>query len=257
MTQKCTELSNTLLLIFGSWFTAYSPLSLSPDIDYEPVNAQSVSPPPVPRHQVSTQSQQSQPHPQPQQQTIVTVEQTLLKDKNRSMEVSPVLLQETTSVETEHLYESISPSTKDKPNEYAKLSSLPTNVLPDDVESLADLSIEYLANVDPRKAQLWMLLQMQKMVQKIENVYETVGYYTRPPEQLPPTTQGNTAKFRTENQTSRGQHYVNLSEISKAASQLDRPLPPLPPKTYKDQESAGDDNDVKEATEPSLSLIHI
>ena len=109
------------------------------------------------------------------------------------------------------------------------------------MESLADLSVEYLANVDPREAQLWMLVQMQKMIQRIENVYETVGYYTRP--QPVPPQQGSTSVLKIESPSSRKKHYVKLSEISKVVAQSS-----VPPKSCKDQEIPGKEREAASDT---------
>lgn len=195
----------------------------SPDALYEPVQPQDQeedTPPPAPPHL------NSQPKPPEVSQRKTSLppsqradEQTTSKEAS-SKRKSPVQAQElVTSGETEHIYEHILTDTKDKPNEYTRLSSLPSYSLPDDMESLADLSVDYLANVDPREAQLWMLVQMQKMIQRIENVYETVGYYTRP--QQVPQQRGNASESKLESQSSRKKHYVKLSEISKVVEQSD------------------------------------
>lgn len=50
----------------------------------------------------------------------------------------------------------------------------------------SELTMEHFADADPRQAQLWMLLQIQKMVQKMErmeDLYESAGYL-RPPSPL-------------------------------------------------------------------------
>ena len=54
---------------------------------------------------------------------------------------------------------------------------------------LSELTMEHFADADPRQAQLWMLLQIQKMVQKMEkmeDLYESV--YLRAPSPLLTTT---------------------------------------------------------------------
>ena len=54
---------------------------------------------------------------------------------------------------------------------------------------LSELTMEHFADADPRQAQLWMLLQIQKMVQKMEkmeDLYESV--YLRAPSPLLQTT---------------------------------------------------------------------
>ena len=156
---------------------------------YEPICTSS--------HQSPTHSQQLSPGCSLSKSATVTEELSLFQkevqfdsylDTTNTTQFPCISLKESTSLGTkeqdnhfEDEYEPITHSTLEKPKEYAKLSSLLTNELPDDIESLSELSKDYLANVDPRKAQLWMLLQMQKMVQKIENVYETVyTNYPRP-----------------------------------------------------------------------------
>lgn len=204
----------------------------SPDHEgqYEPVD-QDYDPPPLSAHQTQVQSAQ-QRSKIPERRRSSTLPQPPVAQEEQPNHRSG---ESTASDEAEHVYESIHITTMEKPTEYAKLTSFD---LPDDLESLADISSDYLANVDPRKAQLWMLLQMQKMVQKIENVYETVGYYTRPLQPQPPEAlQKDPLKVEVEDLRSRRQHYVNLSTISEAVSQIEKPLPPMPPKTYKDQEA--------------------
>lgn len=214
----------------------------SPDMIYEPVQPQDEedTPPPAPPHQNSLpppKIQQRKTSLPPSQRS----EEQAAQKKVPVQRESPDQAQElAASGETEHIYEHILPDSKDKPNEYTRLSSLPTYSLPDDMESLADLSVDYLANVDPREAQLWMLVQMQKMIQRIENVYETVGYYTRP--QPVPPQQGNTSVSKSENPSSRKKHYVKLSEISKVVAQSD-----MPPKSCKDQESPGKESEADTA----------
>ena len=204
---------------------------------YEPVQPHEASPPPAPPHQNS--------HPPPKihqrKASLPPDEQSVRVPSQRGSPVQAHGQELATSAETEHIYEHILPDTKDKPNEYTRLSSLPTHSLPDDMESLADLSVEYLANVDPREAQLWMLVQMQKMIQRIENVYETVGYYTRP--QPVPPQQRSTSELKIESPSSRKKHYVKLSEISKVVAQSN-----MPPKSCKDQETPDKESEAVDTT---------
>ena len=64
--------------------------------------------------------------------------------------------------------------------------------IPQTLESISELTLENLTNLDQKQAQLWMLLQMQKMVQKMEDVYEPL----KPPANIQlktkPTAASNT-----------------------------------------------------------------
>ena len=255
------------------------PALLSPDEQYEPVivlpDQLDDSPPPVPQKQNPIRPP---PLPLPRRQSLQT--QTPEDElQMRHLELEKVTKHQET--EQNHEYESISLNTLEKPSEYTMLSSLMTNVLPDDIESLTDLSMDYMANVDPRKAQLWMLLQMQKIVQRIENVYETVNYYTQPLQSQPlpfkkdageekaamstfihprppsPPMDDGQEKTGSLSMKSRGKDYVNLSEISKAVSKTkcNRPLPPLPPKTYMDNCETGVTEDSNQCAQlPAKSM---
>ena len=150
-------------------------------------------------------------------------------------------------------------------------SDLPSN--PSELPSNpSELTMEHLANADPRQAQLWMLLQIQKMVQKMEDMYESAGYLrppemlvsaeenqstsqnteakqpmsppqppSVPPQQSPVTKEGKeppTTAESKENLPTRKELYVNLSFRSQKKGEykpfLPTPPPPkVPPKTYK------------------------
>ena len=47
--------------------------------------------------------------------------------------------------------------------------------IPRKLESVTEISLENLSNLGPKQAQLWMLLNMQKMVQKMEKMEEVYG----------------------------------------------------------------------------------
>ena len=99
-----------------------------------------------------------------------------------------------------HVYEPLSLATKDKGNVYMRMfpaskvkqQTISSEVSPALPTDASDLTMEHFAEADPRQAQLWMLLQIQKMVQKMEkmeDMYESAGYL-RPPSPLLPTTTG-------------------------------------------------------------------
>ena len=121
----------------------------------------------------------------------------------------------------------------------------------------SELTMEHLAKADPQQAQLWMLLQIQKMVQKMErmeDMYESVGYL-RVPSPVPPNAPSvateekqppSTAQKSPNVQPTRKQIYVNLSDISQKKGSY-KPRLPLPrhsppeilPKTFEDTENYG------------------
>ena len=153
-------------------------------------------------------------------------------------------------------YESVLSTTKDKDNFYLQLT--PSTKTKEETNSVAtaktdptlptdllELTVDHLAKVDPRQTQLWMLLQIQKVVQKMEkmeDMYESAGYL-RPPSPLPPTViegkQPPPVVQNNPNQPTRKDIYVNLSGITQEKG-IYKPLPPIPPppdvppKTYKD-----------------------
>ena len=181
------------------------------------------------------------------------------------------------------------------PSDPSELPSDPSELPSDPSELLSnpsELTMEHLANADPRQAQLWMLLQIQKMVQKMEDMYESAGYL-RPPEMLisaeenQSTSQNTEAKQPTsppqppsvplqqspvtkegkeppttaeskENLPTRKDLYVNLSFGSQKKGEykpfLPTPPPPkVPPKTYKGARTMHH-SDVIENEEPSGSV---
>ena len=120
-----------------------------------------------------------------------------------------------------------------------KSASIPRNL-----SSLYELSLEDLSDLTQSEAQVWMLLQMQKMVQKMEDVYETAPAILSPKlsskQRLPspPHQEVQDEKDRSTSApqpTQRGANYVNMDDLEKALS--GDPPPPLPPKTYKTQGS--------------------
>lgn len=113
--------------------------------------------------------------------------------------------------------------TKEQTDSAVSDPTLPTNP--------SDLTMEHLAKADPRQAQLWMLLQIQKVVQKMEkmeDMYESAGYL-RPPVPLPPNMLESPSAIQSRLvQPTRKDLYVNLSADSQKKSAY-KPLPPLPP----------------------------
>lgn len=128
-------------------------------------------------------------------------------------------------------------------NEDSSDSDDPYLAFPMDLESLdiSKLTIEQFERIDPRQAQLWMLLKMHQMVKKVEDVYESAeqlySIYQVPP-RVPVKAQEqdiNTAeKTQSENQETQQKkaNYENTQCTTK------RPVP-LPRKNIaKSQSSA-------------------
>ena len=113
-----------------------------------------------------------------------------------------------------------------------------------DLESfdISKLTLEQLGQIDPRQAQLWMLLKMHQMVRKMEDVYESAeqlyGTNQAPPPPLPKKTVG-----KQENRP-RKLNYENTLAGKK---------PPVPtPRKYatKSQSSQEDEDIAKESESP-------
>ena len=130
--------------------------------------------------------------------------------------------------------------------------------IPKEMDSITEISLESLHNLDPKEVQLWMLLQMQKMVQKMEDVYgtsqpmsprvskrpTTKPYYAYgkakappPPSSLdsPSEAMKETDHEDTGSEPTRQDLYINLDTISEAITES--PPPPIPPRTYQDVDS--------------------
>ena len=138
--------------------------------------------------------------------------------------------------------------------------------IPKKLESVTEISLENLSNLGPKQAQLWMLLNMQKMVQKMEKMEEVYGStqplsskaerqsLTKPipppkptllcgkaeapaPPNYPPPEEieeiydediGPELEMAAE--PTRQDLYVNLDTINEAVEE--DPPPPVPPRTY-------------------------
>lgn len=127
--------------------------------------------------------------------------------------------------------------------------------IPKEMDSITEISSENLDNLDPKEVQLWMLLQMQKMVQKMEDVYgtsqpmspraskrPTTKPYSKakappPPSSLDPPSEvmKETDHEDTGSEPTRQDLYINLDTISEAITES--PPPPIPPRTYQDVDS--------------------
>ena len=120
------------------------------------------------------------------------------------------------------------------------LSSVKKSVtIPRDLSSFSELSLENISSLTPGEVQIWMLLQMQKMVQKMEDVYETTPEALTPrlaaKQPVPPPPQAVKDDSAHHQTTQRQVFYANMDDLEEALS--DAPPPPLPPRTYKCQTS--------------------
>ncbi len=160
---------------------------------------------------------------------------------------------------------------------YTDMEARPTMhrsiTIPKTLESVSEITLENLTNLDQKQAQLWMLLQMQKMVQRMEDVYEplkpsannqpkaepsTSAPTPRPvfhqPQEIeeaeyddnivsyPPDEQPNRSdvyvnlndlELVDDQQPTHQQLYINLDSISAALTAPTPVPPPIPPKTYR------------------------
>ena len=100
--------------------------------------------------------------------------------------------------------------------------------VPDELSSLSEITVEDIpgSNLSQNEAQLWTLNQMQKLVQKLEGMYEqiAVGAYTGRPENVPaPPGQDIEEIYDEIDDQVPIQAIVSPSSSSK---------PPIPPRTY-------------------------
>lgn len=115
------------------------------------------------------------------------------------------------------------------------------STVPSQLQSVTEISLENVTSLDPKEAQLWMLLQMQKMIQKLEDVYDTPHPVTgskqqnTEPQQSPHTSEDEKLYVNESAimQTTRQDIYVNLDTISEVLTDTENTAPPIPPKTYK------------------------
>ena len=137
--------------------------------------------------------------------------------------------------------------------------------IPKELASIAEISLENLSNLDQKEAQLWMLLHMQKMVQKMEQVYGSTqplspkadkqlitkpkpppkpaklcskAKVPAPPSSPPPDEIEEIYDEDIGTEATRDDLYINLDTISEAVTEA--PPPPIPPRTY---QHADDDVD--------------
>ena len=141
--------------------------------------------------------------------------------------------------EPEDLYEELFPEVSSPPPR--------SSTVPKHLEMITEISLEHLHKLDPKEAQLWMLIQMQKMIQKMEDVHDTSQVSStkkrqNPPQQKPVDSQEelyvNDFEMNTDQQVTRKDIYVNLDTISEALAGTT--VPPVPPRTYR---SASTDNE--------------
>ena len=85
--------------------------------------------------------------------------------------------------------------------------------VPKELSALAETSIEDLSNMNPSEAQLWMLNQMQKLVEKFAGIYESTAVGP-----LPKETKSNRGKV--------------LPAQAEGVYENLQSLPPVPPRTY-------------------------
>ena len=128
-----------------------------------------------------------------------------------------------------------------------------------------------MENLDPKEAQLWLLLQMQKMVQKMEDVYDTFqplsarsvkqhttkfnsvkshGKANTPPPPSTPNPPSEAAKETDREAEPTRQElytYMNVDTINEAITES--PPPPIPPRTYQVVDSSRSQADSEASSE--------
>ena len=115
--------------------------------------------------------------------------------------------------------------------------------VPKELELISEVTLESLTNLDVKEAQLWMLLQMQKMVQKMEDVYDMPQASTKhpnpkqntpkppsPSKSLPPSSPMSEDVY-VDMKPPRQDIYLNLDTIGEVLTET--PAPAIPPRTYR------------------------
>ena len=156
---------------------------------------------------------------------------------------------------------------------YTEMEARPTmqrsTTIPKTLESISEIALENLTNLDQKQAQLWMLLQMQKMVQRMEDVYEPLKPSANNQPKPEPSISARSPAFHPsqeteeeyddnigfslsdeqqpnrqdlyvnldslqiadDQQSTRQEIYINLDSISEVLTAA--APPPIPPKTYR------------------------
>ena len=174
-----------------------------------------------------------------------------VQQENEPEEIYCICDEDNLSSETYYEHKPSPPVTKPPPLSCTKHGTIPVDAkqhnlsiaqksasIPRNLSSLFEMSLDDLSEVElsQSKIQLWMLLQMQKMVQKMEDAYETAPAPPRncgmPFLPLPPPQEVQEEKDHnnTSQPTKRGSHYMNMDELEKALA--GDPPPPPPPRSY-------------------------
>lgn len=117
-----------------------------------------------------------------------------------------------------------------------KSASFPRNL-----STFSELSLDDLSNLSQSEIQTWTLIQMQKLVQKMENVYETIPE-ARSPTRISSKWPGmplspRKSKAVQHHPAQRDTLYVNAEDLERVLSDHSDPPPPLPPRISKGQSS--------------------
>ena len=139
-----------------------------------------------------------------------------------------------------------------------------SSTVPKHLEATSEISLEHLNKLDPKEAQLWMLIQMQKVIQKMEDVYDTPQISStkkqkNPQQQKSPDfrhTSGENEKlyvneFEMTSDVARKDIYVNLDAIGEALAGSN--LPPVPPRTYRSGHTESEGASYRDRT---MSEVH-
>ena len=92
-----------------------------------------------------------------------------------------------------------------------------------DLESLdiSKLTLEQLEQIDPRQAQIWMLLKMHQMIRKVEDVYESTEQLYSIRQAPPPIPKKLNMQDNREDKQFGTQHYENMCTLQR----IKRPIP--------------------------------
>ena len=115
-----------------------------------------------------------------------------------------------------------------------------------DLESLdiSKLTLEQLEQIDPRQAQIWMLLKMHQMIRKVEDVYESAEQLYSIRQAPPPIPKKPNMQENREDKQFRRQNYENTLQCVK------RPIPTPRQNIARNQSKQGDPRESESVDTP-------
>ena len=132
--------------------------------------------------------------------------------------------------------------------------------VPQELQQITEISLEHLHSLDPKEAQMWMLSQMQKAVQKIRtaqlspnSMRKWQNYASKKAPDSHITSNDNVKlhvndfEMPSDRQPTHNNPYENLSEALAATT-----APTVPPKTYKTAAAQNEGGNYRDRTKSEL-----